>query len=60
MTWNIEWFPKNGQITINYVKQIIEASHIASLTTFLASPLSIAVTGETIAAGGGVGSGIYY
>jgi|TARA_B100000530_G_scaffold222648_1_gene143222 NAD(P)-dependent dehydrogenase (short-subunit alcohol dehydrogenase family) len=44
----------------NSVKQIIDASHIASLTTFLASPLSIAVTGETIAAGGGVGSGIYY
>ena len=28
MTWNIEWFPKNGQITINYVKQIIEALDI--------------------------------
>ncbi len=25
MTWNIEWFPKNGQITIDYVKQIIDA-----------------------------------
>jgi len=25
MTWNIEWFPKNGQITINYVIDIIEA-----------------------------------
>ena len=24
VTWNIEWFPKNGQTTINYVKQIIE------------------------------------
>ncbi len=24
VTWNIEWFPKNGQITVNYVKQIIE------------------------------------
>ena len=19
MTWNIEWFPKNGQVTIDYV-----------------------------------------
>ena len=25
ITWNIEWFPKNDQITINYVTQIIEA-----------------------------------
>jgi len=25
MTWNIEWFPKNGQITIDYVIEIIEA-----------------------------------
>ncbi len=23
VTWNIEWFPKNNQITINYVSQII-------------------------------------
>ena len=25
MTWNIEWFPKNGEITADYVSQIIEA-----------------------------------
>ncbi len=25
MTWNIEWFPKNGQITVDYVIDIIEA-----------------------------------
>ncbi len=24
MTWNIEWFPKNGQTTLDYVKEIIE------------------------------------
>ena len=23
MTWNIEWFSKNGQVTIDYVGQII-------------------------------------
>jgi len=28
MTWNIEWFPKNGQNTINYVTQLIEALDI--------------------------------
>ena len=25
ITWNIEWFPKNGNITIDYVTQIIQA-----------------------------------
>ncbi len=24
VTWNIEWFPKNGQTTVNYVSQIIQ------------------------------------
>ena len=25
MTWNIEWFPKNGETTVSYVSQIIDA-----------------------------------
>ncbi|MCK5823525.1 MAG: endonuclease/exonuclease/phosphatase family protein [Bacteroidales bacterium] len=28
MTWNIEWFPKNGDITVNNVKNIIEALNV--------------------------------
>ena len=28
MAWNIEWFPKNGQITVDYVSQIIQALDI--------------------------------
>lgn len=44
----------------NVVQRIIEAEDIANITAFLASPLSIAITGETIAAGGGVGRAIYY
>ncbi|OYT15456.1 MAG: hypothetical protein B7C24_12990 [Bacteroidetes bacterium 4572_77] len=28
MTWNIEWFPKNGQITVDYVKEILESLNI--------------------------------
>ncbi len=28
MSWNIEWFPKSGQTTANYVSQIIEALDI--------------------------------
>ncbi len=27
-TWNIEWFPKNGQITLNYLIELIEALDI--------------------------------
>jgi len=28
MTWNIEWFPKNGQSTIDYVTQIIKELNV--------------------------------
>ncbi len=28
MTWNIEWFPKDGSVTVNNVKQIIEALQV--------------------------------
>ena len=28
LTWIIEWFPKNGQITVDYVTQIIQALEI--------------------------------
>lgn len=44
----------------NVVQRVIDASDIANIVTFLASPLSIAITGDSIAAGGGVGRAIYY
>ena len=44
----------------NSVRQIIESEDIAAIAAFLASPKSIAINGDTIAAGGGVGRGIYY
>ena len=44
----------------NTVRRIITAEDIANLTAFLASPLSVAVNGESIAAGGGVARAIYY
>ena len=44
----------------NSVRTIIESEDIAAITAFLASPRSIAISGDTIAAGGGVGRGIYY
>lgn len=44
----------------NSVRRIITSEDIAAITAFLASPRSVAITGDTIAAGGGVGRGIYY
>ena len=44
----------------NAVRRIIAAEDIATIVAFLASPLSIAITGESIAAGGGVGRAIHY
>jgi NAD(P)-dependent dehydrogenase (short-subunit alcohol dehydrogenase family) len=44
----------------NAVRRIIDATDIAHVVAFLASPLSVAITGDSIAAGGGVGRAIYY
>lgn len=44
----------------NSVRRIIGAGDIANIVTFLASPLSVAINGDAIAAGGGVGRAIYY
>ncbi|MGW4365623.1 SDR family NAD(P)-dependent oxidoreductase [Nocardia takedensis] len=44
----------------NTLRRVIDASEVADVVTFLASPRSIAITGDTIAAGGGVPGPIYY
>ena len=44
----------------NAVRRIIDASDVANIVAFLASPKSIAIQGDTIAAGGGVGRAIHY
>jgi len=44
----------------NVLKRWIDAREIAYVVTFLASPKAIAINGDVIAAGGGVGRGIYY
>ena len=44
----------------NSVRRIIDASDIANVVAFLASPKSVAISGDTIAAGGGVGRAIHY
>ena len=46
--------------TGNNVGRIIDATEIAYVATFLASPRSGAITGDVIAAGGGVGPAIHY
>jgi NAD(P)-dependent dehydrogenase (short-subunit alcohol dehydrogenase family) len=44
----------------NLVGRMIDAREVAYVVTFLASPKSIAIDGDTIAAGGGVPGVIYY
>jgi NAD(P)-dependent dehydrogenase (short-subunit alcohol dehydrogenase family) len=44
----------------NTVRRIIDAEDIAVIVAFLASPLSVAITGDAIAAGGGAPRAIYY
>jgi enoyl-[acyl-carrier-protein] reductase (NADH) len=44
----------------NSVNRIIDASDITNIVAFLASPLSVAISGDAIAAGGGVGRAIHY
>lgn len=44
----------------NSVRRVIEARDVAFVVVFLASPKSIAINGDVVAAGGGVGRAIYY
>ena len=44
----------------NSIKHIVTAEEVGQVVTFLCSPLSIAINGDTIAAGGGVPRAIYY
>jgi enoyl-[acyl-carrier-protein] reductase (NADH) len=44
----------------NSVRKMIDAREVAYVAAFLVLPKSIAITGDVIAAGGGVGSNIYY
>jgi NAD(P)-dependent dehydrogenase (short-subunit alcohol dehydrogenase family) len=42
------------------IGRIINAEEVASVITFLASPLSVAITGDAIPVGGGVRGAICY
>ena len=39
--------------TVNTIRRMVDASEVASVVTFLASPLSVAINGEAISVGGG-------
>ncbi len=47
-------------VTGNAICRMVDASEIGFLTAFLASDKAWAITGELIAAGGGVGNAVYY
>ena len=55
---SIDELEKRSSLSVD-VRRMIDASEVANVVTFLASPLSSAVTGEAIAAGGGVGPAVF-
>ena len=44
----------------NAIKRLVKAEDVANVVTFLASPLSVAITGDVITVNGGAGSSVYY
>ena len=44
----------------NSTRRIITAAEVAHVVVFLASPLSVAINGDAVAVGGGVGRAIHY
>ncbi|WP_040801614.1 SDR family NAD(P)-dependent oxidoreductase [Nocardia higoensis] len=49
-----------AELAGNSVRRVIDAREVADVVTFLASPRSVAITGDAIAAGGGVPGPVYY
>jgi NAD(P)-dependent dehydrogenase (short-subunit alcohol dehydrogenase family) len=47
-------------ISRNAIRQMVDSSDIANVVTFLASPRSLAITGDTVVAAGGGGNAVYY
>ena len=48
------------RMAANSIHRLIDASEVADVVTFLASPRSVAITGDAIAVGGGVPGPVYY
>ena len=48
------------QAANNSIDRVVDASEVADIVTFLASPRSIAINGDAILAGGGIPNAIRY
>jgi NAD(P)-dependent dehydrogenase (short-subunit alcohol dehydrogenase family) len=44
----------------NFINRMVDAGEVAHVIVFLASPKSVAINGDLVVAGGGVGEAIYY
>ena len=55
---SIDELEKRSSLGVD-IRRMVDAAEVASVVTFLASPLASAVTGEAIAAGGGVGPAVF-
>ena len=51
---------ERGMASANTVRRLIDASDVAQVVAFLASPKSVAINGDAIAAGGGAPGAIHY
>ncbi len=49
-----------AELATNSLRRIIDASEVADVVTFLASPRSIAINGDAVAAGGGIPGPVFY
>ncbi|MET9026538.1 SDR family oxidoreductase [Nocardia sp. NPDC004168] len=49
-----------AELAKNTLRRVIDAAEVADVVTFLASPRSIAITGDAIAVGGGVPGPVFY
>ena len=47
-------------MTGNVIGRVVDADEVASVVAFLASPKSVAITGDAIACGGGTRGTIHY
>ena len=50
----------DARLVKNSIHRVIDASEVADVVTFLASPRSVAINGDAVAAGGGVAGPVYY
>lgn len=48
------------RLVSNSIGRLLDASEVADVVTFLASPRGVAITGDAVAAGGGVPGPVYY